>query len=149
MDLKPFGLRSFLFVYNSNAVCIENLNLLLSDEVQSELALSDRFVLNRNEFRKVCEKAIEYYNTPEVQLAAMDYSLGTTVRINTKFTVDDINNLEKIILSCSKMDSHDSSIYMIFSEELPAYFSGQKELDEVIMIIQDRAQRVLDERNQK
>lgn len=127
--------------------CIDFVNLLLSDEVQSELALSDRFVLNRNEFRKVCEKAIEYYNTPEVQLAAMDYSLGTTVRINTKFTVDDINNLEKIILSCSKMDSHDSSIYMIFSEELPAYFSGQKELDDVIKIIQDRAQRVLDERN--
>ncbi len=39
--------------------CIEFVKLLLSDEVQAGLALSDRFVLNRNEFRNVCEQAID------------------------------------------------------------------------------------------
>jgi len=29
---------------------------------------------------------------------------------------------------------------------MPAYFSGQKDLDEVVKIAQDRVQKVLDER---
>ena len=126
--------------------CIEFVKILLSDEVQAELALSDRFVLNRNEFRKVCEQAIDYYNTPEVQRTAFDYSIGTDVWINIEFTTDDIDNLEKIILSCSKIDSPDSAINLILAEEMPAYFLGQKDLDAVIKIAQDRAQKVLDER---
>lgn len=127
-------------------VCIEFVKILLSDEVQGELALSDRFVLNRNEFRKVCEQAIDYYNIPEVQRTAFDYSIGTDVRINIEFTTDDIDNLEKIILSCSKMNSPDSAINLILAEEMPAYFLGQKDLDAVIKIAQDRVQKVLDER---
>ena len=35
---------------------------------------------------------------------------------------------------------------MILIEEMPAYFLGQKDLDSVIRIAQDRAQKVLDER---
>ena len=126
--------------------CIEFVKILLSDEVQAELALSDRFVLNRNEFRKVCEEAIDYYNTPAVQRTAFDYSIGTDVPIDIEFTTDDIDNLERIILSCSKMNSPDSAINLILAEEMPAYFLGQKDLDAVIKIAQDRAQKVLDER---
>lgn len=126
--------------------CIEFVKLLLSDEVQAELALSDRFVLNRYEFRNVCEQAIEYYNDPEVQRNAFDYSIGTDVWINIEFTTDDIETLEKIILSCSKMDSPDSSINLIIAEEMPAYFLGQKDLAPVVKIMQDRMQKVLDER---
>ena len=59
---------------------------------------------------------------------------------------DDIDYLEKIILSCSKVDSSDSAINLILAEEMPAYFLGQKDLDAVIKIAQDRAQKVLDER---
>lgn len=126
--------------------CIEFVKMLLSDEVQAKLALSDRFVLNRTEFRQVCEQAIEYYNKPEVQRTAWDYSIGTDVWINFEFTTEDIDNLEKIILSCSKMNSPDSSINIILAEEMPAYFLGQKDLDSVIKIAQDRIQKVLDER---
>lgn len=126
--------------------CIEFVKLLLSDEVQSELALCDKFVLNRTEFRKVCEQAIDYYNAPEVQRTAFDYSIGTDVPINIEFTTDDIDTLETIILNCSKMDSPDSAINLIISEEMPAYFLGQKDLSSVVKIMQDRMQKVLDER---
>ena len=44
------------------------------------------------------------------------------------------------------MDSADSAINSILIEEMPAYFLGQKDLDSVVVIIQDRAQKVLDER---
>ena len=126
--------------------CIEFVKLLLSDEVQSELALCDKFVLNRTEFRNICEQAIDYYNAPEVQRDAFDYSIGTGVRINIEFTTGDIDTLEKIILSCSEMNSPDSSINLIIAEEMPAYFLGQKDLASVVKIMQDRMQKVLDER---
>ena len=126
--------------------CIEFVRLLLSDEVQSELAMTDKFVLNRTEFRKVCEQAIEYYNSPEVEKSVYDYSTGTDVWINIEFTTDDIDYLEKIILSCSKVDSSDSAINLILAEEMPAYFLEQKDLASVVKIMQDRMQKVLDER---
>ena len=37
-------------------------------------------------------------------------------------------------------------IALIIDEEMPAYFTGQKSLDEVIKIIENRAQTMLDER---
>ena len=126
--------------------CIEFVKMLLSDEIQAELALNDRFVLNRAELRNICEQAIEYYNNPVVQRTAYDYSIGTTVRISIEFTTDDIDTLEKIILNCSKMDSPDSAINLILAEEMPAYFLGQKDLASVVKIMQDRMQKVLDER---
>ena len=80
------------------------------------------------------------------QLNIFDYAAGTYVTSHMKFTSDDIDNLENIIMSCSKIDSADSAINAILLEEMPAYFLGQKELDSVVTIIQDRAQKVLDER---
>ena len=44
------------------------------------------------------------------------------------------------------MINADSEINIILIEEMPAYFLGQKDLDAVIKIAQDRAQKILDER---
>ena len=44
------------------------------------------------------------------------------------------------------MNTSDAAISKIISEEMPAYFSGQKDLEDVIEIMQDRVQKVLDER---
>ena len=44
------------------------------------------------------------------------------------------------------MNSADSEIMLILMEEMPAYFLGQKDLDAVVKIAQDRVQKVLDER---
>ena len=63
-----------------------------------------------------------------------------------KFTSEDIDRLEKVILSCSKCDTEDSAINLILIEEMPAYFLGQKDLDSVIKVAQARAQKVIDER---
>ena len=42
--------------------------------------------------------------------------------------------------------NEDADISKILIEEMPAYFTGQKDLDSVIAIVQDRVQKVLDER---
>jgi hypothetical protein len=44
------------------------------------------------------------------------------------------------------MNNVDPAIDIILIEEMPPYFLGQKDLDSVIKIAQDRAQKVLDER---
>ena len=62
------------------------------------------------------------------------------------FSEQNINELEKIIESCSCTNAADAAINLILVEEMPAYFIGQKSLEEVAKVAQDRAQKVLDER---
>ena len=126
--------------------CVDFVKMMLTDEIQTEFVLSDNFVLNRSALRQGLNEAIKYYNSKDVQEAVFEYSLGTDVSIDIIFTDEDSANLENIILSCSKSDSVDAAINMILIEEMPAYFAGQKKLDQVIPIMQDRIQKVLDER---
>ena len=127
--------------------CVEFVKMLLTDEVQEDLAMNDKFVLNRAAFRKSCSAAIEYYNSSEGKDNLFDYEIGTNVPRRSKFQDEEIDNMENIILSCSKSNSSDAAISTILMEEMPAYFLGQKDLDAVIKIAQDRAQKVLDERD--
>lgn len=130
---------------NSEA-CIKFMRLLISDEVQAGLVLNDDFVLSRKAFRKGSETGIDFFNGSFLGANMFDYSIGTNVVVSMKFTTEDIDDMERIIMSCSKMDSPDASIDLIIMEEMPAYFSGQKDLISVVNILQDRVQKVLDER---
>ena len=113
--------------------CGEFVKMLLSDDVQSNLAMNNNIVINREALRQASKVAIDYYNQ------------GNSF-IKTKFTDSIIDDLERVILSCSRMNSADSEIMLILMEEMPAYFLGQKDLDAVVKIAQDRVQKVLDER---
>ena len=126
--------------------CVDFVRMMLTDEIQTEFVLGDNFVLNKEALRQGLNEAIKYYNSEEGQDDIYEYSLGTYVSISTKFTDEDIENIGNIILSCSKADSVDAAINMILVEEMPAYFAGQKKLEQVIPVMQDRIQKVLDER---
>ena len=89
--------------------------------------------------------ALEYYNNGG-GCAANGSSFGMDLSYGRKYTQDDIDAVEECILSCSQIVSEDPNISIILIEEMPAYFLGQKTLDEVIEIAQDRIQKVLDER---
>ena len=123
--------------------CVEFINILLSDEIQEELALSEHFVLNRSSFRDYGMLAVECFNGPYG-----DWMFDNSNPDNTRrmFSESDIDRLETIILNCSRVSSIDPAINNILAEEMPAYFNGQKDLDAVIDIAQDRVQKVLDER---
>ena len=127
--------------------CGEFVKLLLTDEVQESLAMSDNFVLSREAFREGGKKAIEYYNGEGGEyMFGYDYETGKPNDNRIKFSEQNISELEKIIDSCSCTNSADAAINLILVEEMPAYFLGQKSLEEVAKIAQDRAQKVLDER---
>ena len=124
--------------------CAEFAKLLLSDDIQTGFAEQEYLVLNREAFRKVGLAAVEYYNGAGVRrLASQGYPITENRFV---YSTKDIDNLEKIILSCSGMKAEDSAISIILIEEMPAYFTGQKDLDSVIAIAQDRVQKVLNER---
>lgn len=124
--------------------CGEFVKMLLSDEIQLDLAMKDNFVLSREAFRQGAEKAVEYYNGD-----GYEYYFGhddDQMKNRIHYSEANIDTMENIILSCSKMSSADAEITLILVEEMPAYFTGQKDLDSVITIAQERAQKVLNER---
>lgn len=129
--------------------CGEFVKLLISDDVQKNLAMSDNFVINREAFREGGMKAVEFYNGEGGEnMFGYDYETGMPIEESKriKFSEQNINDMEKIIESCSSMYSADAAIDLILVEELPAYFLGQKNLEDVARVAQDRAQKVIDER---
>ena len=124
--------------------CAEFVNVLLSDEIQTKIAMNDSFVTSREAFNKAGESAIQYYsNGGNLTKGGNGYSSSGFGR---EFTSEDVAFVEKMILSCSQIKTEDSDISIILIEEMPAYFLGQKDLDAVIKIAQNRIQKVLDER---
>jgi len=127
--------------------CIEFIKIILSDEIQEDLAMQEHFVLNRDALRKGGKAAVEFYNGPAGDMMfGYDSSTGEPLANRIKFSEKNIETLESIILSCSGMHTEDQAVNLILIEEMPAYFTGQKSLDDVIKIVQDRVQKVLDER---
>ena len=59
---------------------------------------------------------------------------------------DVIDTYETMIDSCSAVSTTDPAVEAIIREEMPAYFAGQKTLDDVISVIEDRVQTFIDER---
>lgn len=115
--------------------CGEFVKLLLSEDIQESLALNDEFVLSRTAYRKIAQKAVEYYNGE-----------GSSSGKPIKFSQENIDEMEKIISSCTRSNTCDAAINLILIEEMPAYFLGQKDLNSVVAIAQDRVQKVLSER---
>ncbi len=113
--------------------CGEFVKMLLSDEVQSSFAMCDNLVINREALRQASKTAVEFYNA------------GMT-GVTKHYSESNVDDLDKVILSCSGVSSTDSDISIILIEEMPAYFTGQKSLSDVVRIAQDRVQKVLNER---
>ena len=124
--------------------CGEFVKILLSEEVQADIAMNDCFVINREAFRKAGNAAIEYYNNGGSAFSGGNG--GSSGGLGRQFSIEDVDFVERTILSCSRSCSEDASISIILIEEMPAYFLGQKDLDAVVKIAQDRVQKVLDER---
>lgn len=107
--------------------------------MQQTIAKSDSFVLNRKAFRTSAESTLEFLNNGGRFSTPLNED-------GSRFTSAHIDDVERIVMSCSRKDSENSDISKILIEEMPAYFLGQKNLDDVIKITQDRVLKVLNER---
>ena len=98
----------------------------------------------QQEFEHLASSAIDYYNNGGSTFSGGNG--GSSGGLGRQFSIEDVDFVERTILSCSRSCSEDASISIILIEEMPAYFLGQKDLDAVIKIAQNRIQKVLDER---
>ena len=123
--------------------CGEFVKLLLSDDIQFKFAKTSSFTLNRQAFRESAKAEVDFANTDNFyrNFPGMD-----VIHYHITFSEKNIDDMEKIILSCTHSKSEDGAVSIILIEEMPAYFLGQKDLDTVIKTAQSRAQKVLDER---
>ncbi|MBO4927509.1 MAG: extracellular solute-binding protein [Clostridiales bacterium] len=125
--------------------CVDFVKLLMSDEIQEEYALTGSFALARKNFRSTGEAAVEYYNQTKISdLFGGYFEAGPPNRVT--YTSEHIDTLENAILHCSSTLTEDADINNLLIEEMPAYFLGQKSLDDVVRILQNRVQNLLDER---
>ena len=83
----------------------------------------------------------EGYVTFTVDLKA---GLPNGTKIRNKASI--IFDYNETIENCYGLNRSDPAVNSILKEEMPAYFSGQKSLEDVIPILEDRVQTFLNER---
>lgn len=122
----------------------EFIKVLLSYEAQSciprvDLNCKTADPVNKEAFAYVSETNLNYINSNDEWLSD---ELHRPIEETDRALIDWYYNL----LDTSHVNqSIDPNILAIFNEEMPSYFVGDKSLDEVILIIEDRVQTVFDE----
>ena len=129
--------------------CLSFIGLLLSDDIQTsygELTMS--IPIKVSSFEASANSALEEINR-QIRLGIEFkeiYGFSDSSMPNEEIDDSVIGDFEDIMLSCSSVASLDPEIMIIVKEEIPAYFSGQKSLDEVIPIINNRVSTFVNER---
>ena len=104
--------------------------------------------MRKSSFEQAARESIDQYNDLYERYSRLYTSAEIRMLGFPWCEVDysSIDEYESMIESCSYIDSVDPAIAVIIREEMPAYFSGQKTLDEVLILINDRTQTFLNER---
>ena len=130
--------------------CMKFLDYLTSPETQILFSEEDGTPICRESIEAECNICIENHNS-EIQRYLINNTEAELRSWGLNPTMMDSSTTTAFMNLINSVDgrniSYDGSINMIVREEMPAYFEGQKSLDEVITIIQDRAQTVVSERS--
>ena len=129
--------------------CIDFVKLLLSEDIQESFEdWDDCTPLRRSAFETAGKRQVDAYNENYHQNASrytriqlMEYAFAWCEIDNNA-----VDEYEKMIVSCKSMTAFDPALEKILGEEMPAYFTRQKSLDEVITIINDRSKTYISER---
>lgn len=124
----------------------EFISELMNDEVLENYW---EFTISRSVFDSELSDQIERYNKEVAdfqkwysEAEAMMYGLPYKT-VNT----DDIKPALEIIEAITAVDTIDIQMLQIITEEIQPYFADQKSLDDVLMIMEDKCQTVIDERD--
>lgn len=118
---------------------------LLSEKSQT-LAGDVGNPVNISAFNAYSSAAVDEYNKQYDQLSAYMTEQELIAYGVYHYDVALIDTYQTILESAKSCIKQDTGIIMIVNEEIPAFFSGQKSIEDVADIIQDRAQTVIDER---
>ena len=99
------------------------------------------FPINRNAFDTVAVDFVDRYNTEK-----REYYENMGIHDIPVIELEDVEILGDAAASIDHIMASDSDIELIVYEEMQAYYVGDKTLDEVIAIINDRARIAMSER---
>ena len=121
--------------------CRDFVRFLLQTPAQEAMAVT-AMPVNREAFDNDCALELnryeDYYNYwSEEDIRMMGISAPDEA---------DIESLRAIVESADRINTTDTTVMIIMREEIQAYLAGDKTLDEVIDIIDNRAQTYIDER---
>ncbi|MCQ2534941.1 MAG: extracellular solute-binding protein [Clostridia bacterium] len=95
---------------------------------------------------KLAKREIDLHNENYDDMLTRSTEAELTQNGIFRFDYDLIDDYTSIIRSASVVGSMDKNIGIIVIEEIPAYFTGQKPIEDVAAIIENRAQTVIEER---
>ncbi len=102
--------------------------------------------INVEAFENIAEIALEAHNA-SVRESLQWYTQEEIIQYGiSELDSSVIDTYRNTMMSASVLASMDAAVQTILREEMPAYFSGQKSIDEVIDIIQDKVQTYINER---
>ena len=131
--------------------CKDFVSILLGDSIQRLYGLQSGVPVNRAAFGSCGSDYISYQNESRDRILAMGYfsesDLMNMFGINPEpMDPSVISDFETFIGGLDGWYYNDGAVNSIIREELPAYFEGQKTLDQVIPILEARVQTLLNER---
>lgn len=128
--------------------CLQFVSYLLDDDTQYTLGVEAGIPINRNAFVEVAEDFVDNHNY-ELEHYYSDWTDADFQNngIDPKpVDYSRIEDFEELISSTSAWISTDAAVNAIIREEIPAFFEGDKTLDQIIEVLQNRVQTLLDER---
>ena len=124
--------------------CWEFIKTLLGENVQDEIATEWAFPVNRVSYERTANSMLNHYNgmiTGEIN-ASFSGMASTAHPLQESAVTEFANNC----ISTAHVMIVDPSITIILAEEIQPYFADQKNLDQVLEILQDRVATVMNER---
>ena len=129
--------------------CRDFVRTLISEEIQYDFGKFDGASPVRiSSFDRAARDIVDLYNDMYEMYSSM-YTTGELRVMNLPWHSVDYSiadDYKAVLASCTYINFTDPSIVAIVREEMSSYFCGQKTLEEVISIIEDRTQTLLDER---
>lgn len=145
-----------IMVYNSVAVsascasydgALEFINLLLGEDIQERFAKSYSNCVNIDALENASLDIIKEHNADFDRQIEMGFTEEELMSWGMRRLDDSmIDDYVEVLSNGSYIAAIDPAVTSIILEEIPAYFAGQKSIEDVASIINNRAQTVLNER---
>lgn len=132
---------------------------VLDEDGNSESSYSYGFYVNKADFDKAAEKAMEKTYVEDangnkvldadgnpIEEAQGGYGYGDSVMIQLRaISQTEYDQFMELYNAIDKLTEYDTAIYDIVKEQAGAYFSGDKSLDETAQLIQNRVELYVNE----
>lgn len=128
---------------------VEFIKLLLSEDIQLGYAKTGfSMPVNISTYEESSKTLIGMYNGEREKLIEKGFANQDLLNFGMLYPIsaDEVKNFEDVIKTGGAVYRYDPAVLVIMREEMPAYFKGQKSLDQVIVIINSRVKTYLSER---